>query len=79
MRLQASSQAQSRKFLSAAIRNIMDRAYPGINNRRACSKYTNLQQAGKKYLLLAKKELVLAPLQGTLTKSVCHSQRVYMS
>jgi hypothetical protein len=64
MRLQMSRQAQSAKFLTTAIKNIVEQAYPGRKNEQLRAKCTQLQRYGRKYSSLERKEWVLAPLQG---------------
>ncbi|KAH2461415.1 hypothetical protein KXW54_004016 [Aspergillus fumigatus] len=64
MRLQMSRQAQSAKFLTTAIKNIVEQAYPGQKNEQLRAKCTQLQRYGRKYSSLGRKEWVLAPLQG---------------
>ncbi|KAL4961396.1 uncharacterized protein BDV14DRAFT_180621 [Aspergillus stella-maris] len=65
LRLRASSHAQSVKYITTAIRNIVEQAYPGSNNQQLRDKCTHLRRYGQKYSSLAREELVLAPLQGT--------------
>ncbi|PYI23210.1 hypothetical protein BO99DRAFT_479328 [Aspergillus violaceofuscus CBS 115571] len=65
LRLRTSFQAQSVKFLTTAIRNIVGKAYPGKDIQKLCDKCTHLQRYGQRYSSLARKELVLTPLQGT--------------
>lgn len=70
-RLQTSRQAQSVKFLTTAIKNVVEQAYPGGNNGQLRAKCTQLQRYGRKYSSLEKKEWVLTPLQGASSKLVC--------
>lgn len=79
LRLRASSQAQSVKFLTAAVRNIVAQAYPGKDIKKLCSKCIHLQRYGQRYSSLARKELVLTPLQATSSKSVCPFRKMYTS
>ncbi|CAK41211.1 hypothetical protein An12g06820 [Aspergillus niger] len=44
LRLRASSQAQSVKFLTAAVRNIVAQAYPGKDIQKLCNKCIHLQR-----------------------------------
>lgn len=67
-RLRASFEAQPHKFLSTAARNIVEQAYPGEYDKKLYDKCIHLQRYGQRYLLLAKRELVLTPLYGASTK-----------
>ncbi|KAL4910274.1 hypothetical protein BDW74DRAFT_173730 [Aspergillus multicolor] len=65
LRLRKSLQAQPVKYLTAAIKNVIEQAYPGGNNTKLYTKCTLLQRCGRKYSSLTKRELVLTPLHGT--------------
>ncbi|KAL3466424.1 hypothetical protein BJX64DRAFT_14442 [Aspergillus heterothallicus] len=69
-RLQTSLQAQPAKFLSIAIKNVVGKAYSGKDVKKFQAKCSELQRYGRKYSGLARKGLILAPLQGTPSKSV---------